>query len=663
MILDEIVLENFGVYAGRQTIALTPTSDDRPIVLFGGKNGRGKTTFLEAIQLCLYGRFCNCSGRYKGGYHEFLRQAIHAGSGNTAAVELEFRHTSDGKESSYRLERRWTTTAKAVNEHFWVYKDGQEDAFLAEHWTEVVEGILPRRIADLFLFDGEKVEAHATPESAAELIATATHSLLGMDIVDQLEKDLRSLQQRKRKVVSDEQVRRSVEEAEQEYARLTEGIRERRTQLAGLRSSALITATKTLDQLQLDFMQKGGAVFERQEEIGRKWDEACAKVRTIEDELRKLAAEEAPLLLLGPLVQRLASQATTELRAQRERDILQELRERDQALGEVLAKALSAKAAAKVREFLESDIKTRAAAAEVPQYLCLSPRAQQQLSWLRDERLRDGREKLDTLLEAHKTAVTERAQREAEKDSIPAVDAIADLIQKRDEAKAAVAALRSQIHDLEEEIRKMEQLRLRTRQSLVKLLERRVKDDFEIEGAQRIVDYAEKVQATLAEFRSRAVRRHISRIEANISERFIQLIHKTSLVEKVSVDPDTFRMTISSPGDGEFPAERLSAGERQLLAISILWGLALASGRRLPTVIDTPLGRLDSDHRQNLVSRYFPHASHQVILLSTDQEITESYMGTLGGSIGRAYTLVYEDHKKGTVVYPGYFSMEIANAG
>ena len=88
-----------------------------------------------------------------------------------------------------------------------------------------------------------------------------------------------------------------------------------------------------------------------------------------------------------------------------------------------------------------------------------------------------------------------------------------------------------------------------------------------------------------------------------------------------------------------------------------MWGLARVSGKHLPVAIDTPLGRLDSSHRQNLVERYFPSASHQVILLSTDTEITEFEVEKLREmeAIAQEYLLEYDPHTRQTIVKPGYF--------
>src|SRR5690242_17347265 len=104
MILDQITFKNFGVYGGRQQIALTPPSPDRPIVLIGAMNGAGKTTLLDGLQLALYGKNAHCSNRGELGYEEFLRRSVHRGVplNEGAEIEIKFRHTTEGKEHQYR---------------------------------------------------------------------------------------------------------------------------------------------------------------------------------------------------------------------------------------------------------------------------------------------------------------------------------------------------------------------------------------------------------------------------------------------------------------------------------------------------------------------------------------------------------------------------------
>ncbi len=53
MIINKLQLHNFGVYASDNTFVF---NSGKPVVLIGGMNGRGKTTFLEAILLALYGK-------------------------------------------------------------------------------------------------------------------------------------------------------------------------------------------------------------------------------------------------------------------------------------------------------------------------------------------------------------------------------------------------------------------------------------------------------------------------------------------------------------------------------------------------------------------------------------------------------------------------------
>ena len=118
-----------------------------------------------------------------------------------------------------------------------------------------------------------------------------------------------------------------------------------------------------------------------------------------------------------------------------------------------------------------------------------------------------------------------------------------------------------------------------------------------------------------------ATRRHLDRISALVLDSLRNLMRKENLITEIAIDPVTYAVELRGSSGQPLTAEQLSVGERQLLAVALLWGLARASGQPLPVVIDTPLGRLDSSHRHHLLDRYFPHASHQVVLLSTDTEI------------------------------------------
>ena len=127
------------------------------------------------------------------------------------------------------------------------------------------------------------------------------------------------------------------------------------------------------------------------------------------------------------------------------------------------------------------------------------------------------------------------------------------------------------------------------------------------------------------------------------------------MVANLLIDPSTFSLTLKNRSGHVIPPDWLSAGERQLLVVSILWGLARASGKALPVIVDTPVGRLDSTHRGNLVRHYFPHASHQVVLLSTDEEIVGATLRNLGSSIAQKYRLVFHEKTESTIIEPGYF--------
>ena len=214
MILDSVTLDNFGLYAGRQEIDLTPPSADRPVVLFGGLNGGGKTTLLDALQLGLFGPHAKTSNRGRLSYAEYLSRCIHGHEGQDAAsVTLRFRHTIEGNEDRYTLKRSWKRINGTCAERFDVLKNDRLASDLADNWPSQVDVLMPLNIAHLFLFDGEQIERYASPSESATLVGTAIQNLLGLDVVDQLDKDIRVLERRKKMELADDVSRSRFEEA------------------------------------------------------------------------------------------------------------------------------------------------------------------------------------------------------------------------------------------------------------------------------------------------------------------------------------------------------------------------------------------------------------------------------------------------------------------
>lgn len=117
----------------------------------------------------------------------------------------------------------------------------------------------------------------------------------------------------------------------------------------------------------------------------------------------------------------------------------------------------------------------------------------------------------------------------------------------------------------------------------------------------------------------------------------------------------SFAISLFDDNGQPIPKHRLSEGEKQVFAVSVLWGLAQSSPRPLPAIIDTPMARLDSEHRLHLIERYFPNASHQVIILSTDTEVDQDFYAKLQPHIARAYHLNYDESEKVTLAREGYF--------
>jgi DNA sulfur modification protein DndD len=135
---------------------------------------------------------------------------------------------------------------------------------------------------------------------------------------------------------------------------------------------------------------------------------------------------------------------------------------------------------------------------------------------------------------------------------------------------------------------------------------------------------------------------------------YLKLENKKNLIRRIVMEPESLNLKYLSEDGVEVPKDSLSAGEQQLMVISILWALAICSKKKLPVIIDTPLSRLDSLHRTALITTYFPNAGEQTIILSTDSEIDAGSYQLMKENIGDEFTLNYDESSKSTSIKRGY---------
>jgi DNA sulfur modification protein DndD len=278
------------------------------------------------------------------------------------------------------------------------------------------------------------------------------------------------------------------------------------------------------------------------------------------------------------------------------------------------------------------------------------------LHHLRGQRLADLRHEAADLLERRTHLLRELKEVERDASLTPEDDrAIGELLQRVRTSNERLGKLKEQAAHLDRAMaERRAELEARSAK-LHKIREREAKADFARDDRRRMARIAARTRVVMQEFLTRATERKIERLSDLITDSFRFLLRKQSLVERIHIDPATFAITLFNRASHALPKERLSEGEKQIFAISVLWGLARASAHPLPAIIDTPMARLDAAHRRHLVERYFPNASHQVLILSTDTEVDRHYYQALQPHIARAYHLRYDEETRATHGEEGYF--------
>lgn len=472
-----------------------------------------------------------------------------------------------------------------------------------------------------------------------------------------MENDLRVFERRKKAEGLDPESAKKLAQARGELEEIDNEEGNAATEEGALKNEVEQSA-KRLRAKEEQFRAEGGELYLRRKELDDELAGLKAKKAATEAQFRELVAGPLPLLLVENLLGEVEQMVRHETEIKRTRVMLGVLETRDaEVLDALKSEKVGEQHLSSMDRILSEDRSRRAGLAQEQLIFDADDSLAPQIAHLRGTGPPTAEQQaLD--FTAKISALDERIARlEGELERVPTAERIADVQQELEAARKVHQAKLAELAAIKVRRQALQRQRVMAEARLDRMGENDVDVQFSEDGRLRMLKHSQRVRGTLGRFRTRVVQQHTENMETLMLESFRKLLRKKDLVSGLMINPETFEATLAGRDGKPLPFERLSAGEKQLLATSLLWGLARASGRPVPTIIDTPLGRLDSSHRKHLIERYFPNASHQVLLLSTDEEIIGSYYNDLKPFITRTYLLEHNEEMGQTTLKQGYFNI------
>jgi DNA sulfur modification protein DndD len=660
MLIKKLSMCDVGVFEGLVELDLAPrqsASKMRPVVLLGGLNGSGKTTVLNAIRLAFYGRLAAGAGLSQKAYEQYLLSLIHSGRAalvptDSASVTIEFQHAQLGVRSDYKVVRSWTRRGDGATELLQVFKGNEPLAELSQEQIQsLLNQLVPIGIADLFFFDGEKISDLAT-EDRPHVLSESVKRLVGLQLVERLQSDLLTYVRQSRSTSGSES-ERELARAIAERNEHTERAKLLEIELADIEAD-ITRLVRELEAEETELSRMGGAWATDRTSIKAERARLAASIRALETSLRESLAGAAPLALLGEKLPALCSELRQGIDAQSSVGVQKKLVENLKTLRNRLKRTLP------VKEFRKAD---KVVDEVFGNYLDLKRVS------VPPQGLDLGGAESRAILDVFELAAISSA-REArqlgedlgrQRRMLEGIDQ--QIARAPDESVIAVQMER--IKGVERKLIEIKALRLqRVRDikatywscfDMTRTIRRMEEDADSGASDSHSVALGGAVHKLLDEFSLALKEAKLAELAQALQASFRRLARKSDLISTVEFNPESFAITIQDKSGSVIPKKKLSAGEQQVFAIAVLDALLTCSGRSLPLVIDTPLGRLDSKHRERLVKEYFPRAAHQVVVLSTDTEVDQRFYEDLAPHLSHSYHLQFDEETGSTRVESGYF--------
>lgn len=710
MQITKLELDNFSSYEGKTVFDFTVKKKQQPIILIGGLNGAGKTSIFTAIKIALYGPLAFGYTGNNTFYSKKIRGFINDKAFQTkpfkSGVSIEIKLKLERETKHYTINRSWSIVDSKIEEEYCIYRgrkllDDQEKILFESY----ILNIIPIDLFEFFLFDGEEVGTIFSSDGYNKYVKNALLTMCGIDDFEILQHFCKNYNG---KIESKEET-----ELNDRYNNLLDKIAETEEAIAACEialdnNEQEVTSLHTIiEQREAEFVRSGGlppdAVKKLEEDV-LKYDK---KRETIAREIKSFFEELMPFFIMKDMIPRVRQQIKYEEKA----DI------HEYIINMISKEFISSIVASKTKK--ENDISDALYEAVIKKFevsngvfdemiFDLSKTEMGQILNLADTvTLFDSKELEKKIKEKDKLVKKITLIRQKLKNSLSDEDAkkytdeiinakhrieLLELenVQKQNEMvelDSKIQALNSELSVLKDRIRASTQDRhvLDLSTSISQMMERLINNSmlsirkqlsekiienlrqiYRKDNLISIIEISENFKFKLFQEQLFTVG-ELKSLIANIgTKEFFNVIGDESirrLCRYFSLDEadDIEDAVISGDDDEEIALYKridlntLSKGERQIFILALYWAIIQISGKCIPFVIDTPYARIDANHREEISSKFFPNISSQVIILSTDEEITKDYYNIIKPYISKEYLLRNDQSENKTTVTKGYF--------
>ncbi|GAB4407840.1 MAG: DNA sulfur modification protein DndD [Anaerolineae bacterium] len=679
MRIDAITIHNYKcfkdtVYIEGLSAGLTP---EKRVVLFGGLNGAGKTTIFEAILLCLYGMrnkaLIPSKGAKRENYESYIKSIINndaqAKIRASMYVELELSEVEvRGVPQSLRIKRHWTVIRgrNGIEEIFTITGDQGQPSFISdftsrEDYDDFIEELIPYDVSQFFFFDGEKIQDFVRDEDTE--FARSMEQVLGISDYRVLYDDLKTLRgQLVAEYNKNADVLVEVKGVEAQIAQHEHNIGIANEKI-NILEEEIYNLQDRIDAIDAETRRITRIKAETLEDYRNQRDDLVGEKSVLEQRIFEAVKDDLPFVITARLGEQLIDQLDREQELERQITTQKALEPKiSQITTRLFYEGLESvpMLTQKQKEFYIDKLRR-----VLQETLADKPQNLEELRLIHDLSKNDIqhiRQRVENSFEIiHQLTGSLKRLQEIE----PTLEKI-----QKAEKQATIDPEAERLY--QEKGRFEEQIRLKEKESLdlkaqidkakadiqaLNIQRSRLEEKAKVTAAkQKQIDYCRKLCEVIDDFSHEFRRQRAVRLEEYTLAMWQKLARKQDLIKRIAVNPDRqFSIDLYDAENRLIDKTKLSAGEKELLAISLVSALSQIANRSLPIVIDTPLGRLDTEHRAHIAEYYFPNTSHQVILLSTDTEIVGNELAAIRPYISKSYKIVHDETVQTSTVIPNIY--------